>query len=73
MSRDAIEIPGDWQMRDRHLYALAKKTGFKTVNRLLAHVAYELSAVRTPADFYRACSLFHDARIDISLTVLILI
>ena len=35
------------------------ETGFGTVNRLLRHVANELSALRTPAQFYRACGHLH--------------
>jgi hypothetical protein len=58
-NRQRIELPGDWQKHDRHLHALAEKTGFKTVNRLLRHVANELAALRTPAEFYRACATLH--------------
>jgi len=61
MSRQRIEIPGDWQKHDRHLYRLAQETGFGTVNRLLRHVANELSGCRTPAQFYTACATLHDA------------
>ena len=55
--RERIELPGDWQHYDRHLYKLAQETGFGTVNRLLRHVANELSGIRTPADFYLACAI----------------
>lgn len=58
-NRERIEIPGDWQRHDRHLEKLARETGFGTVNRLLRHVANELSALRTPAQFYRACGHLH--------------
>ena len=60
--RERIELPGDWQHYDRHLYKLAQETGFGTVNRLLRHVANELSGIRTPADFYLACAILHGYR-----------
>lgn len=55
-----IEIPGDWIARDRHLQKLATATGFRTVNKLLTHVAYEVAACKTPANFYRALSQFFE-------------
>lgn len=58
MSKGAIEIPGDWTGRDKRLHALAQKTGFQTVNRLLTHLAYEASHCKDPATFYRACAQF---------------
>lgn len=64
MSRERIEIPGHWQRRDRHLHAIAKATGFQTVNRLLEHVAWEVASIRgkknLPARFYRALCQFHE-------------
>ncbi len=58
--RPGIEIPADWAGRDRHLWRLAKATGFRTENRLLAFVAYEVAHCKTPAVFYRALSAFHE-------------
>lgn len=60
MSRERIEIPGDWQGRDRHLWKLAQQTGFQTISKLLAHFAYELSHAKDPAQFYRACGQFYE-------------
>lgn len=60
MKRQRLEIPGDWHGRDRALDKLAEATGFKTVNRLLSHVAYEISSCKTPAVFYRALAQFHE-------------
>lgn len=56
-----IEIPGDWENRDRALFALAQQTGFRSVNKLVGFVAYEVSHCRTASEFYRALSAFHDA------------
>lgn len=62
--RQRIEIPGHWAQRDRYLEAIAKATGFQTVNRLLEHVAWEIASIRgkknLPARFYRALSSFHE-------------
>jgi hypothetical protein len=58
--RERIEIPGDWTRRDRALYQLAQDTGFGTINRLLAHVAYEVAHCKSPAVFYRALANFHE-------------
>ncbi len=58
--RPGIEIPGDWIERDRHLDRLARATGYRTINRLLAFVAYEISHCRTPGQFYRALSQFYE-------------
>lgn len=57
----SIEIPGDWQRRDRHLTKLAAVTGFQTVNRLLSHMAYEISHCRTPSQLYRGLSSFYES------------
>jgi hypothetical protein len=61
MKRDRIRIPGDWRGRDRHLEALARKTGHGTLGCLASFVLYEVSRCKTPAQFYRAVSKFHDA------------
>lgn len=58
--RPGIEIPCDWKGRDRHLEKLAQATGFKTVNRLLTFVAYEVSHCRTPGQLYKALSSFYE-------------
>lgn len=59
-NRERIRIPGDWVGRDRRLSSLAAKTGFRSVNALLAFVAYEVAHCKTPAQLYRAISVFHD-------------
>lgn len=59
-NRDRLEIPGDWAGRDRHLSKLARLTGFQTVNRLMTHVAYEVSYCKSPAVFYRALAQFFE-------------
>ncbi len=59
MSKNGIEIPGDAK-RDKRLEALVKKTGFGTVNRLLTHVANELSRCGSAAEFYRVLAAYHD-------------
>lgn len=61
-TRERIEIPGDWHAADRHLEALAEQTGFKTVPRLARHLLNEVAGIRTPAQFYRALSKFHDEK-----------
>jgi hypothetical protein len=53
-NRDRLQIPGDWIGRDQHLHKLARATGFLTVNRLMSHIAYEISHCKCPATFYRA-------------------
>lgn len=58
LNRERIEIPGDWKGADKRLYALAKATGFQTVNRLMSHVRYEVSYAKSPAVFYRALAQF---------------
>lgn len=60
MSRERLEIPGDWAGRDRALEKLAKATGFQTINRLMAHVAYEVAHCKSPAVFYRALAQFFE-------------
>jgi hypothetical protein len=61
-TRTRIEICGDWFGGDRELEALAAATGFKTIPRLARHVLNEVSGIKTPAQFYRALSRFHDEK-----------
>lgn len=60
-NRERIRIPGDWHGRDRRLSALAAKSGFRSVNTLLAFVAYEVAHCKTPSQLYRAISCFHES------------